>query len=73
MDSQNVTSQMADFERRLSLKLCTLLKTFYMSQMNPKKLSIILHSQFKYQTLPVTPFNLVPQHLKIFVVVIDGQ
>ena len=25
--------------------------------MNPKKFSIILHSQFNYHTLPVTPFK----------------
>ena len=26
--------------------------------MNPKKFSTILHSQFNYHTLPVTPFNI---------------
>ena len=42
----------------LNLSNYTSLKRFIShSQMNPKKFSIILHSQFNYHTLPVTPFK----------------
>ena len=34
------------------------IKTFYVSQMNPKKFLNNTSSQFNYHTLPVTPFNL---------------
>ena len=32
-------------------------KTFYMSQMNPKNFSTKLHPQFKYHIMPVTLFK----------------
>ena len=52
---------MDDFESRLCAQTYQLyiIKTFYMSQMNPKKISTILHSQFNYHTLPVTPPTLL--------------
>ena len=59
IDSLNVTTQMDDFERRLCAQIQSLyiIKAFYMSQMNPKIFSTILHSQFNYYTWPVTPFK----------------
>ena len=43
-----------------------IIKPFYMSQMNPKKFSTILYSQFNSYTLPVTSFNTYKQlHVKI--------
>ena len=50
---------MDNFERRICAETLYLyiIKTLYMSQMNPKNSSTILHSQFNYYTLPVTPFK----------------
>ena len=42
----------------LKLSNYTSVKRIYMSQMNPKKISAILHSQFNYHILPVTHFKL---------------
>ena len=41
----------------LKLSNSTPLKLFFMSQMNPKNFSTILHSQFNYYIVPVTPFK----------------
>ena len=42
-----------------TLKLSNyIIKTFYVSQMNPKNFSTKLHFQFNYHTLSVTPFNM---------------
>ena len=50
---------MDDFERRLCSQTHSLyiVKTFYMSQMNPEHFSTKLNSQFNYHTLPVAPFK----------------
>ena len=49
IDSQDVTTQMDDFEHRHCAKtqLLYIIKTFYMSQMNPKKL--FPHNTFSVQ------------------------
>ena len=48
MDSQNITTQMDDFESRLwaQTQQLYIIRTFYMPQINPKKI----------HTLPVTDF-----------------
>ena len=57
MDSQNITTQMDDFESRLwaQTQQLYIIRTFYMPQMNPKK----------FHTLPVTDF-LVNQKCQFF-------
>jgi len=37
-----------------------------MSQMNPEIVSTILHSQFNYHTLPLTPFKGLQKITKIY-------
>ena len=58
-DFENVLYQIHDFERRLcaQTQYIYVVETFYISQMNPKKLSTKLHSQFNHHTLLVTPFK----------------
>ena len=56
VNSQNVTTLMNNFALKLSNYAS--LKRFSCLNWIPKKFSTILHSQFNYQTLPVTPFNL---------------
>ena len=57
MDSQNISTQMDDFESRLwaQTQQLYIIRTFYMPQMNPKK----------FHTLPVTDF-LVNQKCQFF-------
>ena len=58
IDSQNVNTQMDDFQRRLCTQTqqLNIIKSFYVSQMNPKK--CIYNSQFNYHTSLVTPFRI---------------
>ena len=46
-----------DLALKLSTNYLYIVETFYMSQINPKNASTILHAQFNHRTLPVTPFN----------------
>ena len=56
---QKIDSEMDDFKRRLCAQTSnyTSFKHFFKSQINPKIFSAILHSQFNYHTLLVTPFK----------------
>ena len=65
MDSQNVTTQSDDFELKLSND------TLLQHQMYRKNFCTILHSQFNYHTLPVTPFKLRERKRRILI--LDAQ
>ncbi len=51
----------------LKLRSYYIIETFFMYQMNPKKFSVKLHSQFNYHTLPVAPLNVVYLFHRFFV------
>jgi len=50
---------MDDFEHRLELSNYKSLKRLICLKRIVKNFSTILHSQFNYHTLPVTPFNAI--------------
>ena len=64
VDSENVPTQIYDYERRIcsQTQYVFIMDTFYMSQINPKRCSTILHTQFNHHTLPVTPLKYTPWH-----------
>ena len=59
MDSQNVITQINDFESRFwaQTQKLYIIKRLNMSQINPNKFSTKLYSQFNHYTLPVTPLK----------------